>query len=119
MKRTLHATHNVLRSVNFYEAAAQGDFEDIPPNNGHHGDVTVLPTNPCPACAMVGEGNHQFCGVLGIHYVMDSSPCDGTNTCSQTTGYQCQKCSSIAGYDGSVGDDVYRCVESQVFDENA
>lgn len=115
---THKAAHNVLRSVNFYEAAAQGDLEDIPPNNGPHGDVTVPPTNPCPACAMVGEGNHQFCGMLNIVYYIPSSPCDGTDTCSQHD-LTCEQCRSIDGYDGDVGEDVYRCVEHPSFDENA
>mmetsp|Transcript_26733 Transcript_26733/g.39786 ORF Transcript_26733/g.39786 Transcript_26733/m.39786 type:complete len:150 (+) Transcript_26733:37-486(+) len=113
---THKATHNVLRSVNFYEAAAQGDFEDIP-NNGNE---TVLPANPCSACATVGEGHDQFCGVPGIYHIMSSSPCDGDGnvTCSQHD-LTCEQCHSIVGYSGGVGDGVYRCVESPSFDENA
>mmetsp|Transcript_12141 Transcript_12141/g.24398 ORF Transcript_12141/g.24398 Transcript_12141/m.24398 type:complete len:140 (+) Transcript_12141:30-449(+) len=103
---THKATHNVLRSVNFYEAAAQGDFEDIPNN-----------TNPCPACAMVGEVHHEFCGTLGIDSLV--SPCDtDTNTCSQT-GFVCKVCSSIEGNSDYVGNSVFRCEEPPSFDENA
>mmetsp|Transcript_31067 Transcript_31067/g.45716 ORF Transcript_31067/g.45716 Transcript_31067/m.45716 type:complete len:144 (+) Transcript_31067:62-493(+) len=106
-----HATHNVLRSVNFYEAAAQGDFEDIP-NNGNE---TVLPTNPCPACA-----TGMFCGALGHDSFV--SPCYvDTNACEH--GFVCEECSSIVGYGGDdVGSSVYRCVEPPSppsFDENA
>ena len=105
---THKATHNVLRSVNFYEAAAQGDFEDIP-NNGNE---TVVSSNPCPACA-TGE----FCGALG--HDSFASPCHvDTNTCVQH-GFECKDCSSIDGYDGDVGSSVYRCVERPSFDENA
>jgi len=108
-----HATHNVLRSVNFYEAAAQGDFEDIPP---HNGDETVVPSNPCPACEIVGEGHHEFCGMLGVTPFV--SPCVNINKCSQN-GFACEQCSFIAGHSGNVGGGAYRCVASPSFDENA
>ena len=80
---THKATRNVLRSVNFYEAAAQGDFEDIPP---HNGDETVVPSNPCPACEIVGEGHHEFCGMLCVSTFV--SPCENINKCSQN-GFAC------------------------------
>mmetsp|Transcript_900 Transcript_900/g.1753 ORF Transcript_900/g.1753 Transcript_900/m.1753 type:complete len:145 (-) Transcript_900:104-538(-) len=108
---THKAAHNVLRSVNFYEAAAQDDFEDIPPNNGHHGHVPFLPTNPCPACA-----TGMFCGTLGLDSYV--SPCEVDNTCSQN-GFECKQCSSIDGNSDYVGSSVFRCEEHPSFDENA
>uniref|UniRef100_A0A7S2LM67 Uncharacterized protein n=1 Tax=Skeletonema marinoi TaxID=267567 RepID=A0A7S2LM67_9STRA len=105
---THKATHNVLRSVNFYEAAAQGDFEDIP-NNGNE---TVVPSNPCPACA-----TEMFCGKLGIDSLV--SPCDNINNKCNQTGFVCKVCSSIEGNSDYVGNSVFRCEEPPSFDENA
>ena len=55
--------HKVLRDVNFYEAAAQSDFEDIPNDAIYISDFPSS-TNPCPACAVV-DGQNEFCGRLG------------------------------------------------------
>jgi hypothetical protein len=65
------ATHNVLRGVNFYEAAAQGDYEDIPTYCTGCG-------NPC--------GNSTQDNVF-IHPCDHSpSPCSSDEVCEPCSG---------------------------------
>ena len=103
---------------NFYEAAAQGDFEEIP---NHFPAYCFNNTNTnCNECKVDG-GEAKFCGQLGesnsFMGVCDNDPCDD--------GYECVQCESIDGYDhttcaflhgGVVGIGTYKCVpEDSVF----
>lgn len=93
------STHTVLRGVNFYEAAVQGDFEDIPNTN------TIV----------CGDGSecsvNKFCGTLGV----TNTYVEICHSVSCPDGYTCEMCSTIDGaVNGAVnGTDVgvgtYQC----------
>ena len=98
---------------NFYEAAAQGDFEGIPPLPAYCYDNTNVAPQ-CNACAVV-NGDSQFCGNVGVTNsfvgVCDSNPCG--------EGYTCEECNmGIADYNcpSDVGIGTYKCVATSVFD---
>ena len=98
--------HNVLRGVNFYEAAAQSDFEDTLNDEIYISDFPSS-TNPCPACAVV-DGQNEFCGRrLGRER---SIPVCASNVFTCGAIYQCEECHSIDGYGGFVGNGAFRCV---------
>ena len=102
---------------NFYEAAAQGDFEEIPNNIPGYCTNNNNTAADCHECKVVG-GEAKFCGNLDASAAL-WGPCDLTNPCGD--GYQCVACQTIRDiecYDLEAGTaNTYKCVQTgPVFD---
>ena len=103
---------------NFYEAAAQGDFEEIPNLIPGYCTNNTNTAPDCGECKVVG-GKAKFCGNLDASTTFCGACGCGDDPCGD--GYQCVQCHDIhdiACYNIDVGTaGTYKCIQTgPVFD---